>query len=372
MFFTTKVAMKFVRSRFEAKERMLSLTKHGGVSFQLSCTPSDYDHFAQLISSQSGGVMPDLNFPNLSADAIKDIEQIILDESIFSKVVVNKSKVTDREPVQSLKYSFSIDNILHVKINPFKFFTSYSYQADDIIDTVWNEFLVKEINKRVNVHVTFLTNPAALRLSVRNTSKVRLGKNNDCTFMPSSSPPCHFDSGNWKYLCDEISFRSGYEKVDIKVNENYLEWILTTPIFFFKEDSINYEKLIRDTESFGKVKTTNESIPRTDKIVPVTFDEIYSKYNRVDETQRIKHRLERITDYINNCLRNRENCYYDYDTRSVSVFVPFEKFPEIEVYSVSDFIKNLYMTEGNFSCVKTDDVDPPRGTVFTFDLLPEK
>lgn len=349
---------------------MLSLTKNGGISFQLSCTPDDYEHFSQLMSSQTGENIPDLRFPNLSSDAIKEIEQIIPDESIFSKVSVYKSKVTDREPIQSLKYSLSIDNILHIKVNPFKFFTSYSYlkQRDDIVDTIWNEFLVDEVKRRINAKVTFETNPASLKLSIRNTSKVKLDKDNDCEFIPSSSPPCYFDSGNWKYLCDEISFKSGYEDVEVKVSENYLEWILTTPIFFFQEDSINYEKLIRDTESFRKIEDKNEAVPLRNAVVPVTFDEIRHKYNKDHESLRLKQLFERIIVYINNCLRNRENCYYDYDSDSVSVFVPFEKFPEIDVYFVTDFIKNLYIHEGNFSCVKFEDVDPPKGTVFTFEL----
>lgn len=358
--------MKFVRYRFEAKERMLSLTKNGGISFQLSCTPSDYDHFAQLVSSQNNGNIPELNFPNLSTEAIRELEKVISNSAIFSKVIASKSKITDREPVQSLKYSLSIDNILKIKSHPNKLDIDNRLKvvSTDIIDKIF-ELAEEKIKQRDGVNVTFLTNPASLRLVFHTTSKIYLS--DKFSFTPPSSLEIMFDSAKWSYVESEISLRTGYEDVNIYRMNNELEWVLTTPVFFYSELT-NYENLIRVMKPLGGVTKIIASEPIRNTVVPVTFDEIRHKYNKDHETLRLKQLFERIIVYINNCLRNRENCYYDYDSHSVSVFVPFEKFPEIDVYFVTDFIKNLYIHEGNFSCVKFEDVDPPKGTVFTFEL----
>ena len=366
MFFTTKVALKFVRSRFEAKARELSLTKNGGVTFQLSCTESDYEHFAHLVSSLSNENIPGVKFPYLSNEAMEEIKKAITDKSIFSSVSTAVSKITDREPKPFLRMSFSIDDILKIKSRRHNEQNSPDFVNPHTIDKIFNDLVAKRIRNHKNVKILLSTNPASLSMSFYTLTKVAVSDNSAYPFPPLIDL-ASFSAIQWRYIENKISELTGFENVNVKVLDNELIWELSTPIFFHADEPVvNYDKLIHD------MKPINENIPTTkifeNEIAPVTFDEISNRYLREHETLRIKRRLERVINYINNCLKNHENCYYDYESHSVSVFVPFEEFPEIDVYSVAEFIKNLYIHEGNFSCVKFEDVDPPKGTVFTFEL----
>lgn len=383
MFFTTKVSNKFVRERLETRIRNYSLTKQRQLIINLQQNNSDYDHCAQLVSKISKETNPGLKFHSqMSKNALREIELYLKNNTIFSEVNVSVCDIAKKKGKiiqDSLRYEFIIDNILNIKRNP-----KCDKENSSDSTLLFNYFYAKiseEVSKNNgSVDIKTKIDPVSLELIVR-TSLVnemtesyddKEGSNyaQDFLIKNLAEAPDHLikNKGIHDLLTKWLEINTGYESVKYEIlsgkskDDSFIKWIFSTPIFFSQNDNVNYEELINATEigrsSIPSVKTTDMTPHFVDQIPFMKLcdvQELNHLYGVKDMDFDFKIKFQSVFDYINGRLRTKDQVItgtYE-DDRTVSVVVPFEKFPSLREDTIVDKIKLLYEKEGNNRVVAT-------------------
>ena len=345
-FFTTRVSERFIRSRIGTRDRTLTLSKNKSLLLQFDQSNNDFKHLATIINQETGIKIPNINvYSKMSYDAKKEIIDFFDNNTIFSStkldiinVIIEKGNIIS----DTLKYYLSIDNILELKHK----FSDIS--VDDKYHMLAERFLDM---------VTSVMAKSSYTVNILRESKLQLS----FVIPKELFNTLHIDDQEWEIVKSVVRYYTGYDQIDSKdIEYNNKEFFFHTPIFFDKfKTEVDYEGIITEKE----IKENN--IFTDDK--PVKLDVLKVLYNKELEKMKLRDKLSHIINYINKCLINKENVFYDYEENTVSVFVPFYEFPEIIDSFVSEFIKETYMELGNYHEIEILS-GKPKGTIFIFKL----
>ena len=301
----------------------------------------------------------------MSENALREIELYLKNNTIFSEVNVTVCDIANEKGKiirDSLRYEFIIDNILDIKRNP-KHKKENSSDTTPLFNYLYAKISEEVSKKNGSVDVKTKINPASLELTVRTSLADEMTESyNSKEELDYVLNFLHGSLTKW------LEINTGYESVKYEIfsgkskDDNFIKWTFRTPIFFSQNDNVNYEELINATEigrsSISSIKTTN--------MTPHSDDQI--RFMKLCDTQELEHlygvrdmnfdfkiKFQPVFDYINGCLRTKERVItgtYE-DDITVSVTVPFEKFPYLREDTIVDKIKLLYEKEGDNRVVAT-------------------